>query len=113
MTEANLERIEQEYERSGAEYRALTNRLNRYWKKLVREGLAEAQSRGLEIRVVDGPIHFCSGIIVLRDDHELNATELLELAKEKFPGLHRKYSQGLRKHKVLTEQIEDYIKAMD
>ncbi len=92
------------------EYHTLQNRLNRYWKKLSIEAIKIAKERGLKTvaeETLSGDPRDIT--IILEGDDILNDSELLDLAKEKFPSLHRRYLEGNKKYMVLKLELETIL----
>jgi len=103
----NSDYPEEQIEHKINEYRTLTNRLRRYWKRLMKESLQIAKERGLEIYATEHEIYPIYDIVIKkRGDEILDDSELLQLSKTKYSSLHRRYFQGLKKHKNLTEELE-------
>ena len=97
-----------------AEYRALNNRLYRYWKKLATESLAEADEKGIRRREIDldnlQKWEFVSSNIIpiFKDGEVVDFGALLRLAEPRFQSLYRKYTQGLIKHNQLEKELYEY-----
>lgn len=109
MDNQELRQIEEEYGMLRLEYLGLSNKLNRYWTKLVKTGLSVSSSQCVEVRVVDSDIHLASDVTVRLHDEDLDASNLIELARPLFPSLHRRYQEGMKKHDLLEKQIKDYL----
>lgn len=101
MNEENLKEIEEKL----SEYKTLTNKLTRYWRKLAKEALKEAKRKGLEIVITDSEIIPFADIILKRTSYEVDVTKLIKLVKERYPSLHRRYHNGLIKHKQLESEL--------
>jgi len=99
----------EEAERKLNEYRTLTNKLKRYWKKLAKESLRVAKQQGLETVVTNEDIHLKKDIMVRTNGKEINVSELFKLAKPKFQALYRKYSEGIEKHKEIESMLRKYL----
>lgn len=88
-----------------SEYRTLHNQLNRYWNKLVSEGLRMARDRKLVTGIVDSSVHIAFDVSIRRDGQDIDASELIELARERFPSLYRKYSEGMKRREFLQREL--------
>lgn len=100
---------EQEIKDRMSTYRTVTNRLNRYWKKLVLEGLREAQQKGIETLVTESNLCLHTGIIVKKEGDLVDASEIIEIAREKWPVLYRKYNRDKETQKRVGDELRrDY-----
>ena len=100
-------------ERTLSQFHTLTNRLNRYWARLVREALKEAKQRGLVTKIVAGPIYLGSldtDILIRQNGDRIDASELLKYAKNNLPSLHRRFKEGERRHEELSYHLNAYLK---
>ena len=97
-----------EIKRKISEFNTLTNRMRRYWKKLTKESITIAKQRGLETYVVEyNDIHLVTDITIKkRGDEIVDDSQLLELAKEKYPSLYHKYKDGMQRHRELRLELE-------
>jgi len=92
-----------------SEFRTLTNKLNRYWSKLVKEAFEIASERNLEVAVSEDYLDTRGDIVIYRKGEDIDASELIELTREKFPSLFRRYNQGLEKHRKMREELASMI----
>jgi len=99
----------EEVDRKLREYRTLTNRLNRYWKKLVVESLRTARDLGLVTGATQLPFYYPYDITIKRNGDDVDVTELLELAKSRFPSLHRRYEDGMTRHRTLRSELNGFL----
>lgn len=105
-TERELTRIEHQI----AEFKTLTNRLNRYWRFLVNEGIKIAKEEGLEAKVVSTNIYLANaGIILKRDGQNVDASELIALTKSRHPSLFRRYNEGVERHADLDYSLKETL----
>ena len=83
-------------------FRKLSNRADRYKRKLLKEGIKCAFAEGLETIVgEDSRILPAHGIFIRKKGEEYDDRELIELAKTKYPSLYRRYIE-------LEEELESF-----
>ena len=98
-----------EIERKLEEFRVLTGRLRRYWKKLVIESLRIARDRGLVTGVVQYSANSPYDITLDRQGDNVDVTELIDLAESRFPSLYRKYREGIARHNVIISKLGSFL----
>jgi hypothetical protein len=78
------------------EYQKLTNKLNRYWKRLAKESIVIGRDQEIYL-----PIE--------RQHDNVDASNLFMLAKPTLSSLHRRYEKGMERHIVLTRVLENLL----
>ncbi|MEM4230442.1 MAG: hypothetical protein QXF25_01010 [Candidatus Pacearchaeota archaeon] len=111
--EEDLDKIERTVFRNLNEYGKLINRLRRYWKKLVKEGLKIAKNEGRTINIREEPYITQPNSIDIfvenrgTDKEFLYDDNLLKLAKPYFPSLYRRYNQGIKRLEELKRDLHE------
>lgn len=82
------------------------NRLIRYKKRLIREGIELIKKGELEIKVKEdrGIRLINSSPTIWVGKNETDFSEMIELSKRRIPSLHRRYYQGISKMKKILEE---------
>ena len=83
------------------------NRLSRYRKKLFNNGVSEISNRGLEIKLKkDRRLRVVCEfpVIWVKQDNNLDISEILNFSKYNSPSLYRRYHEDLRKMELILEE---------
>jgi hypothetical protein len=86
----------------------LGHKLDRYRKKLLKEGLKITYRDGIELRILPEREIGLADTRVLNirvQNGEFNPHPIIELARETLPSLYRKYIEGERKYIDLARKI--------
>ncbi len=92
-------------ERKVAEYSTLTNRLKRYANKLVLESFRIASEEGLDVYITT-PRKSSFRIKIIKNGDSTDFSELIKLAKTKYPSLYRRYTEAEEKHSILKKELK-------
>jgi hypothetical protein len=86
---------------------SLRNRLDRYQRRLIREGFAVAEAKGIKVKLIDERGCIGDDNIVARVEVEgsyADPSELIAIAKDNLPSLYRKYVSCEKKYIDLFEK---------
>ncbi len=92
-------------ERKKSEFRTLSNRVHRYWKKLILEGIKEARDCGIETIVTEDHLRLRRDVVVSAIEGKIDPWALINYARDKFPLLYRKYYRMMPRYNELSEEI--------
>lgn len=108
MNKENIERnyTEEIIKSKIKEYNQSAERLNKYWKVLMKKGVRIAQERGLETIVTTKKVHLIKDITVYKKGEEVSAEQIISLVKEIWPGIYQTYKERRERHKELEDELK-------